>query len=276
MRLAKLFKDYRVILMLLFLIFTYIIIAPNFNIKGVAIKAVELNSSASLAGFENPGSNTMPTQYEVIKSINGKNIINLQDYSSALSLINNNETVRFTTNKREYALVKSGDIGLSVSSIASSNLKKGLELAGGTRVLLQPTEKITDQERNDLIAVMQNRLNVYGLSDLKIKAADDLLGNKYILVEISGATEKEVRDLIEKQGVFEAKIGNETVFEGGKKDITFVCRNDGSCSGVQSCNTQQDGEYCKFEFAITLSEAAAQRHADITSKIPLKTTDAGQ
>ncbi len=276
MKLSKLFKDYRVIILILFFIFTYVAIAPNFDTKGVAIKAVELNSSASLAGFENPGASTMPTQYEVIKSINGKNINNLQDYSNALSLINNNETIRFTTNKREYALVKSNDIGLTVSSIASSNLKKGLELAGGTRVLLQPSEKITDQERNDLIAVMENRLNVYGLSDLKIKAADDLLGNKYILVEISGATEKEVRDLIEKQGIFEAKIGNDTVFEGGKKDITFVCRNDGSCSGVQSCNTQSDGEYCKFQFAITLSDAAAQRHAAITAKIPLKTTDSGE
>ena len=276
MKIKKLFTNFRVILLILFLIFTVTAIAPNLDTKGVAIKAVELNSSASLAGFENPGANIMPTKYEIIKSVNGRNINNLQEYSDALSLINNNETIRFATNKREYALIKSNDIGLAVSSVAASNLKKGLELAGGTRVLLETSEKITDLERNDLIAVMENRLNVYGLSDLKIKAADDLLGNKYILIEISGATEKEVRELIEKQGLFEAKIGNETVFIGGKRDITFVCRNDGSCSGVRECYAEQGGEYCKFEFAITLSEAAAQKHADITKDIPLKTIESGQ
>ena len=276
MKIKKLFTNFKVILLILFLIFTVVAIAPNFDTKGVAIKAVELNSSASFAGFENPGASTMPTKYEVIKSINGKNINNVKDYSDALNSIQDNATLRITTNKREYAMLYSKDIGLAVSEVASTNIKKGLELAGGTRVLLQPSEKITDTERNDLISVMENRLNVYGLSDLKIKASNDLLGNKYILVEISGATEQEVKDLIGNQGVFEAKIGNETVFIGGKKDITFVCRNDGSCSGVRECFTQEEGEYCKFEFAISLSEAAAQKHADVTKDIPLKTTESGE
>lgn len=262
-------------MLILFILFAYVAISPNFNTKGVVVKAVELNSSASFAGFENPGSSISPTQLERITSINGKTVSNLQDYSNILNSINNNETLRITSNKREYALIKSEHIGLTVNNIPSSNLRKGLELAGGTRVLLQPSEQITDQERNDLIAVMENRLNVYGLSDLKIKAADDLLGNKYILIEISGATEQEVRDLISQQGLFEAKIGNETVFVGGKKDITFVCRNDGTCSGVRECLPQTDGEYCKFEFAISLSQEAAQKHADITKNIPLKTLESG-
>ncbi|MBU0929760.1 MAG: hypothetical protein KJ623_01680, partial [Nanoarchaeota archaeon] len=276
MKLNKLIKNFRVIILIFFLIFAYITISPNFDTKGVAIKAVELNSSASLAGIENPGINIMPTQHEVIKSINGKIINNLQDYSQIIDSINESGTIRITTNKKEYAMLKTNDLGLTVSNVASSNIRKGLELAGGTRVLLQPNGTITDQERNDLIDVMHNRLNVYGLSDIKIKASNDLLGNKYILVELAGATEQEVRDLIEKQGVFEAKIGNETVFSGGKRDIKFVCRNDGACSGVRECIPSGSEEYCKFEFAITLSEAAAQRQADVTSKIALKTTDSGQ
>lgn len=276
MKFKRLITNWRVIILVLFMIFAYLTINPNFNTSGVVVKAVELNSSASFAGFENPGASTMPTKLEVINSVNGKTITNLKDYSDIISSINNNETIRITSNKREYALLKSDHLGLTVTNVPGSNIRKGLELAGGTRVLLQPSETITDAERDDLIAVMENRLNVYGLSDLKIKAADDLLGNKYILIEISGATEQEVKDLISKQGLFEAKIGNDTVFVGGKKDITFVCRNDGTCSGVRECFTETEGEYCKFEFAISLSEAAAQRHADITKNIPLKTTENGQ
>ena len=59
---------------------------------------------------------------------------------------------------------------------------------------------------------MKERLNVYGLSDLVVRDANDLVGNQYIVVEIAGATEDEIKDLLAKQGKFEAKIGNATVF----------------------------------------------------------------
>ena len=63
-------------------------------------------------------------------------------------------------------------IGISVQSVASSNIKKGLELQGGTRVVLRPEIEITNQERNEVIQVMENRLNKYGLSDIAIRKAD--------------------------------------------------------------------------------------------------------
>ena len=44
---------------------------------------------------------------------------------------------------------------------------------------------------------------------------NDLVGNQYIVVEIAGATEDEIKDLLAKQGKFEAKIGNATVFRVG-------------------------------------------------------------
>ena len=50
---------------------------------------------------------------------------------------------------------------------------------------------------------------------MSIKSAGDLSGNQYILVEIAGANEEEVKDLLASQGKFEAKVGNTTVFTGG-------------------------------------------------------------
>ena len=76
--------------------------------------------------------------------------------------------------------------------------------------------------------------------------------------------------LIEKQGKFEAKVGNQTVFVGGDEDIKDVCRNDATCSGITNCAQNPEGGYsCGFNFAVYLSNEAAQRHADITKNISL-------
>ncbi len=273
MKLKSLFKKWRFIILLFFLIVSIIAINPKFSVSGVAIKGIELNSSAYKAGMINPSQNLMPTQLEVINKLNDYEIKNLKEYSEKLSLIPDNSTLHIYTDKQEYVLLKKGDIGVSVAEVASSNIRKGLELQGGTRVVLQPEGKITDQERNDLIATMESRLNVYGLSDLKIKAADDILGNRYIVAEVSGVSKEEVKDLIGNQGKFEAKIGNITTFIGGKKDIVFVCRNDGACSGIRDCQDTQSESSCKFEFSIQLSPEAAKKQAEATKDLEVNIGD---
>ena len=165
---------------------------------------------------------------------------------------------------------------ITVSDIPKSKIQTGLDLQGGSRALIKPEEKLSSSEINDLISVTSERLNVYGISDITIRAVSDLQGNNYMLVEVAGATPKDLKELISKQGKFEAKIGNETVFIGGKKDITSVCRNDATCSGIESCSQISDGKQaCRFRFVIYLSEEAAQRHADITSKLGTNTTEFG-
>ena len=184
------------------------------------------------------------------------------------------------TDRTEYATLVSKPPLIAVGEAETSNIKKGLDFAGGTRVLLKPVSdaEITESQISDLIEVMSNRLNVYGLADLKMRPASDLAGNKYVLVEIAGASREEVRDLMSKQGKFEAKIGDDVAFIGGEGDVAFVCRNDGSCSGIRPpCTLVSDGQYsCTFEFAITLSEAAAARHAEITKDIEVNLTESGE
>jgi len=165
--------------------------------------------------------------------INDQQINSLEDYSS--TILSSDQTVRITTDKAQYTLLKE-NLGLVVDEVADSNIIRGLELQGGTRALVKPTEELTDQQFDDLLETMENRLNVYGLRQLLIKKAIDLSGNNFIVIEIAGATKEEVSDLISKQGNFEAKIGNDIVFEGGEKDITYVCRDDGACSGIRSCD----------------------------------------
>jgi len=167
-------------------------------------------------------------------------------------------------------------LGLKVYDAPTSNLRKGLDLSGGTRVLLQPEKEISDEDMSILMDNMKERLNVFGLSDLIIRQANDLSGNQYILLEIAGANEEEAGELVRKQGKFEAKIGNETVFRGGQ-DITYVCRS-ADCSGIDpnvGCGQQVGGYSCRFVFSISLTPESAQKQADVTGKLTVETGEAG-
>ncbi len=216
--------------------------------------------------------------------------LNETEWKTTEEIVEVNETINGTTVKINKTITKqievpkteiislgAEDIGLRVYDAPKTNIRKGLDLQGGTRVLLQPEEKITRNDMENLIAVIKERLNVYGLSDLVIREAGDLSGNQYILVEIAGATEEEVRNLLAKQGKFEAKIGNETVFKGGN-DITYVCRS-ADCAGIdpsQGCGQSGGQWFCRFRFSISLSGEAAQRQADLTRDLAVVTEDKQQ
>lgn len=273
--LLKRMLKFRVLILIFFLVLSYLVINPDFSKEGgIIIKSIEGNSSAAYAGMSYDP-NAQPRNKEMIQSINGESIVTLEDYSRVISKAGVNDSVRIQTNQREYVMLGGDNLGITVGEKASSNIRMGLELQGGTRVLLKPEEKTSDADIKDVMAVMENRLNVYGVSDVKIKSATDLLGGKYIVVEIAGATKDEVKDLIGSQGVFEARIGNDTVFKGGKEDITHVCRNDGTCAGIRECDEASEGYGCKFIFTIKLSAKAAQAQADATSKLEVNMTEQG-
>lgn len=218
-------------------------------------------------------------QHDVVLAVNDMAVENKTALDEALDTILPNKIIKIATDKANAAFLSRGAPKITVGLASKSNLKKGLDLEGGTRVLLKPVSangSVNDKDVSDLISVLSNRLNVYGLSDMRIRSAADWQGETFILIEIAGVSKEEVSELIAKQGKFEARIGNETVFAGGKKDVTFVCRDDGSCSGVRNCYTVSDGEYCKFEFVIHLSPEAAKRHANITNKLDIVQSDDGR
>ncbi|MBI2558563.1 hypothetical protein HYW20_04525 [Candidatus Woesearchaeota archaeon] len=181
-----------------------------------------------------------------------------------------NETIskKVIVPKTEQVSRGTEDIGLRVYEAPKTNIRKGLDLQGGTRVLLQPEVKLSQSDIGVLIDNMKERLNVYGLSDIVIRDANDLVGNQYIIVEIAGATEEEIKDLLARQGKFEARVGNKTVFKGGN-DIVYVARsaNEAGIDTSEGCGQQGSQWFCRFRFAITLSQEAAQRQADATKDL---------
>lgn len=315
MSINKVFRSWKIWILIACIIMAIIAIRPNPWADGVAIRSVIKDSSALNAGITNPKPTIIPMNREVIHNINNIPIKNINDYANIIPTLKANTTILIKTNKNIYKVaikplyetvvlnetetvtyiestldennqtvnitrtktvkktvqkvVGTEDIGLRVYNAPTSNIRMGLDLQGGSRVILRPQEAISKDETDSLIENMKQRLNVYGLSDIIVRSTTDLEGKSFIIVEIAGATDEEIKELLSKQGKFEGKIGNDTMFKGGS-DIKHVCRT-ADCSRIQDCNKASEGQYyCRFMFAITLSPDSAQRQADRTKSLEVK------
>ena len=243
---------------------------PAFMQKGVLITGVEPSSSAFNQGLR---------EGQVITSIDGSPVLSTTDFTSLLGgKFDSNESVKTIIQTKEFeAILFTNEFPqITVSEIPNTNLKLGLDLVGGSRALIQAEGKeLTSSEVNDLVDTTQNRLNEFGLSDIKVRPVSDLSGKNFMLVEVAGANPKDLQEMISQQGKFEARIGNDTVFIGGERDVSSVCR-DSSCSYIERCGQSEEGWTCNFRFSIFLTESAAKRHASITEKIPVETTPQGR
>ena len=319
MRMKRIFTNFRVILLIIFLALSVLAIGPDPWAHGLAIRSVAKNSSAADAGMLSPEPQTRPTAREVVLSANNIPIESLQDYNSFMQALqpnqtftiktdrtiyrltakpeynitvlnrtkteyyteeyfdnDTNETVNLTKSRQvpviSYDLIGVEDLGLNLYDAPTNNLKKGLDLSGGSRIVLRPKSRISQEDMDLTIASINQRLNVFGLSDVSVRPASNFQGNEqYIIIEIAGATKEELTTLAQ-QGQFEARIGNDTVFKGGK-DITYICRTT-ECSGIdpqRGCSpldaASGGGWACSFRFSISLTPEAARRQADITKNL---------
>jgi preprotein translocase subunit SecD len=330
----QIIQNWRVVILLLSLLFAVIAIHPNPYAEGVAIRAIEPNSSAMTAGIKSPLPTDTPMSRERILTINNEPVDTVADFFKQTSGLKPNITVYITTNKNTYILktrpiinveyldeyedknitetkkvnktfvndtsgeeyiietelnetkiisvqktestiIGTEDIGITAYEAPKNNIRRGLDLQGGSRVLLKPEKKISDEEMSIVLDNMKERLNVYGITDVLVREAGDLSGNQFFIVEIAGAAESEATDLVSKQGKFEAKIGNSVVFSGGN-DIKYVCMSS-DCAGIdpmRPCGrASADQWFCNFRFSITLSPESAQRQADITKDLGVLTED---
>ena len=256
-------------MLIIILVLSLIAIRPSFE-NGVLVKGVEFNSSAYQSGLK---------AGEIIKEFNGNQVNSLSDYSEAISSLNMTEmnriSIKTKTSNAEYTFFAKGEPAIVAADIPKSNIRTGFDLSGGSRALVKPEKEITDDELANLISITENRFNVYGLSDVRVRPVKDLDGNKFMLVEIAGATPEDLRELIGSQGKFEAKIGSDVVFIGGKRDITSVCRFDPSCAGISECFSSAGQDVCNFQFTLYLSEEAAKRHAGITGNLSTNLSNSG-
>jgi len=241
-------------------------IPPMIFEKGVLITSVAQNSTVFNDGIRSG---------MIIQSINGQTIDSIDDYKQVMNPIGNlleNETAKITINTKDLEVInlytKEIVNDISVEEIPSTRIETGLDLRGGARAFVKADIPLNEEQLNDLIAISEERLNVYGLSDVKFFKVMTSEGDNLMGIEIAGSSPDDLEELIAQQGKFEAKIGNETVFVGGDKDITHVGRTGGDAM-ITECFEVEGGEACNFRFTVFLSEEAAKRHADITENLTI-------
>ena len=262
-------KIWLLIIVLAFSLISIFGLPPTYLQKGVIITSVESNTTAFEQGLR---------EGQIILTVDEKEITSIEDFSNALKgkyPTEENVKTIIVTDSVEVILFSSQPPEITIAQIPKTNIKTGLDLAGGSRALIRAKDKeLSSAELKDLVAITSNRLNEFGLTDLKIRSVSDLEGNNFMLIEIAGASPEDLEELISKQGKFEAKIGNETVFIGGERDIASVARS-GQDAGIFSCDETQGGWFCNFRFTVFLSEDAANRHADITKDLAINSTPQG-
>lgn len=165
-----------------------------------------------------------------ITSLNGIQVNDAEDWNSKTAGISG--LVKLVANGQSFEFRINDTLGIQVMDIERTNLEFGLDLRGGTRIILKPKENATYDAVKETIATLQTRANLYGLKEMKfypIGGADEW----YIQIEAAGIGSDIVNDLLSRQGSFEGKIVKPVELKGGtgalqlgEQSWTVTSRND--------------------------------------------------
>ncbi len=181
-----LLKNPRIMILIFFVVISLLLISPNPNPRGYVVEYIQKNSTVS-------GINIGDVLYK----------INDQDVLAALEK-EYYDTIKIETSAGTRYVSVNGSLGISVEPEPFSNLKFGLDLKGGVRALVEPN--VTDNETiNQIISTLQTRINVYGLRESIFRPVY-YEGKGFIEISMAGGTQEELKELLEHQGKFEAKI----------------------------------------------------------------------
>ncbi len=191
------------ILTILTVVSIFLIVSPYiFKSNGVTVSFVGETSQC-----------TNLKEGDVVTQIQGQ-VINTEDeFKNALHGFVKNTSVPMVVGGVPISCVavNDGDIGITVRKLESSALKFGIDIEGGTRVLLKPKTSVTSTVVDETINTLNNRINFYGLSEIHVST----VGENLIQIEMAGATGDEVRNFLAKQGKFEGKLNESVQFVNG-------------------------------------------------------------
>jgi preprotein translocase subunit SecD len=194
-------KNWRILLMIATVIIAVLLIGP-FPKNGVIVTSVPSNSS--FYGKVAVG--------EMITWVNEKTINTPEDF---YSFQNFKGSFRFMHNgKLDLINFEKPGLDILVAKKPATNLQLGLDMVGGTRVLLKPKENatnISDAVISQVVATLETRVNIFGLKEAKFQPVKDVSGNSYVQIEMAGGSRQEIEDLLAKQGRFEGKVDRPVV-----------------------------------------------------------------
>ncbi len=210
-KLLKAVKEPQIILLLLSLFLAIVAINPKIHADGVVVTYVYENSSAH--GIIKKG--------DVIKGVLGIPVKNASQFYEICKRLEEGDIVEINTNRGAFRIeAMNATLGIEVSDRSRSNIRLGLDFTGGSSILIKPIGNITENTILALKDVLNNRINVYGVKETKIRPEEDWLGNKYLRVEVAGEKPDKVIKLVKQLGKFEIKVLNRTV--ASSEDIRSV------------------------------------------------------
>ena len=154
-----------------------------------------------------------------ITQISGKVISSLEDFREALENVKKGDFVSIVSNGQPASCVAIDDknLGFSLKEQKTKVLNFGIDIEGGTRVLLRIVGNSTATQAQEIAKILTERLNAYGLSDIKVLPVSEDL----IQIEAAGLTEDDIRNFLIKQGYFEGKVVDVISLTNGKGSIVF-------------------------------------------------------
>ena len=150
----------------------------------------------------------------IISQVNGQTVNGLEGWEELTADLQ--DEVVLKVNGKNVRLNVTDTLGIDVAEIQKSNLNLGLDLRGGTRIVLKPEENATKEVVDQVISTLQTRANLYGLREMNFIPVRDANGEYLVLIEVAGINRDIVDDLLSTQGKFEAKISKPVQFIGGE------------------------------------------------------------
>ena len=241
----KILKQWQFLLLAIALIISIVNIVPASS-GGVVVKTIAPDS---------PFFNVLKVG-ETITWANEKNINEPEDF---YAFENFTGSLRFLHSGKLEIVSVDKYLGITVSKNPITKLQFGLDIIGGTRILLEPKDvsNVSDVIIQQIISVLETRINTYGLKEARFQQINDIItGKKYIQIEFAGGTKEEAEELLSKQGKFEAKIpkavllkNNTGTLKLGDKNYTVLLKNG---------SVEVDGKLLKINDTITIGDMEIQ------------------
>ncbi len=204
-------KDVRLLVLAVLLgVSLYFIISPLLSGRvGVVVAKIASNAKC----------NNIRLDF-AITQVSATQIKNLDDFHKSVLNIKGDEFVSLIADglPANCVALEDGNIGFTVAGVKKENLVFGIDIQGGSRVLLKPKRTITKSLIDDTISVLTTRINLYGLRDLRIYT----IGENLIQIEMGGATSEEIVNFLSRQGKFEGKLEQTVKLKDAVGSLTFA------------------------------------------------------
>ena len=153
---------------------------------------------------------------DVITSVNNEPTSNFNQWNQKVRSLSAGQTVTLRVNNADHQILlnNTNNLGITTIDLERTNLQLGLDLRGGTRIILKPAGNVTPESVDSIIRVLDSRANSYGLSEINFFGVSDSQQNHYIQVEAAGIGSSILTDLLAKQGRFEARVEKPVTIQG--------------------------------------------------------------